>query len=116
MDLRLAGADALIAIRAEFPEARIIMLTTSDTDGDIQRALRAGAFGYILKSVARSQLLGALRSVHAGRSLTSPSRDQSLHGRTGEVSRRRSGGVPMGALGRECALGVVFDLNEGGRT
>jgi DNA-binding NarL/FixJ family response regulator len=72
MDLRLAGADALISIRAEFPEARIIMLTTSDTDGDIQRALRAGAFGYILKSVAKSQLLGAIRSVHAGRRYVPP--------------------------------------------
>jgi DNA-binding NarL/FixJ family response regulator len=70
MDLRLPGAngtDTLIAIRGEFPQARIIMLTTSDSDGDIQRALRAGASAYILKSMPKNELLGVIRSVHAGR-------------------------------------------------
>jgi DNA-binding NarL/FixJ family response regulator len=70
MDLRLPGTngtDVLIAIRGEFPQARIIMLTTSDCDGDIQRALRAGASAYILKSMPKSELLGVIRSVHAGR-------------------------------------------------
>src|SRR5437899_854462 len=70
MDLRLPGTngtDALIAIRGEFPQARIIMLTTSDSDGDIQRAMRAGASAYMLKSMPKSELLGVIRSVHAGR-------------------------------------------------
>jgi len=70
MDIRLPGTDGtdtLIAIRGEFPEARIIMLTTSDCDGDIQRALRAGASGYILKSMHMDELLSVIRSVHAGR-------------------------------------------------
>jgi DNA-binding NarL/FixJ family response regulator len=70
MDLRLPGTDgtdALIAIRGEFPQARIIMLTTSDGDGDIQRAMRAGASGYILKSMHMDELLSVIRSVHAGR-------------------------------------------------
>ncbi len=70
MDLRLPGTngtDALIAIRGEFPQAHIIMLTTSDGDGDIQRALRAGASAYILKSMPKNELLGVIRSVHAGR-------------------------------------------------
>lgn len=70
MDLRLPGTDgidALIAIRGEFKDARIIMLTTSDSDGDIQRALRAGASGYILKSMPKTQMLEVIRSVHAGR-------------------------------------------------
>jgi DNA-binding NarL/FixJ family response regulator len=70
MDLRLPGTnctDTLIAIRGEFPKARIIMLTTSDSDGEIQRALRAGASGYLLKSMPKSELLEAIRSVHAGR-------------------------------------------------
>jgi DNA-binding NarL/FixJ family response regulator len=70
MDLRLPGTngtDTLIAIRGEFPQARIIMLTTSDCDGEIQRALRAGASGYLLKSMPKSELLEAIRSVHAGR-------------------------------------------------
>src|SRR6202142_2972044 len=54
MDLRLPGAngtDVLIAIRGEFPQARIIMLTSSDGDGEIQRAMRAGACGYMLKNM-----------------------------------------------------------------
>jgi DNA-binding NarL/FixJ family response regulator len=70
MDLRLPGTngtDTLIAIRGEFPHARIIMLTTSDSDGDIQRALRAGASGYVLKSMPKNELLAVVRSVHAGK-------------------------------------------------
>ncbi len=70
MDLRLPGTngtDTLIAIRGEFPHARIIMLTTSDSDGDIQRALRAGASGYVLKSMPKNELLAVIRSVHAGK-------------------------------------------------
>jgi DNA-binding NarL/FixJ family response regulator len=70
MDLRLPGTDgtdALVAIRGEFKDARIIMLTTSDSDGDIQRALRAGASAYILKSMPKAEMLDVIRSVHAGR-------------------------------------------------
>jgi DNA-binding NarL/FixJ family response regulator len=70
MDLRLPGTngtDTLIAIRGEFPQARIIMLTTSDSDGEIHRALRAGASGYVLKSMPQDELLAVIRSVHAGR-------------------------------------------------
>jgi DNA-binding NarL/FixJ family response regulator len=75
MDIRLSGTsgtDALIAIRGEFPEARIIMLTTSDCDGDIQRALRAGASGYVLKSTHMDEVLSVIRSVHGGRRHVSP--------------------------------------------
>jgi DNA-binding NarL/FixJ family response regulator len=70
MDLRLPGSngtDTLIAIRGEFPDARIIMLSSSDADGEIQRALRAGAAGYVLKSMPQEELLTVIRSVHAGR-------------------------------------------------
>jgi DNA-binding NarL/FixJ family response regulator len=70
MDLRLPGTngtDALIAIRGEFPQARVIMLTTSDGDGDIQRAMRAGASAYILKSMPKNELLAVVRAVHAGK-------------------------------------------------
>jgi DNA-binding NarL/FixJ family response regulator len=69
MDLRLPGIngiDALIAIRGEYPDARIIVLTTSDGDAEIQRALRAGAAAYILKSTLKDELLATIRSVHAG--------------------------------------------------
>jgi len=75
MDLRLpdtSGTDALIAIREEFPEARIIMLTTSDSDGEIQRALKAGASAYILKSMPKDELLAVIRSVHSGKKHVPP--------------------------------------------
>jgi DNA-binding NarL/FixJ family response regulator len=69
MDLRLPGTngtDTLISIRGEFPQARIIILTSSDGDGEIQRAMRAGASAYILKSMPKDDLLNVIRSVHAG--------------------------------------------------
>jgi DNA-binding NarL/FixJ family response regulator len=75
MDLRLPGpdgTDALIAIRGEFKNARIIMLTTSDCDGDIQRALRAGACAYILKNMPKAEMLAVIRSVHSGRRFVPP--------------------------------------------
>jgi DNA-binding NarL/FixJ family response regulator len=69
MDLRLPGADgvdALVAIRGEFPRARVVMLTTSDSDGEIRRALRSGASGYLLKSTPKHELIAAIRTVHGG--------------------------------------------------
>jgi DNA-binding NarL/FixJ family response regulator len=57
----------MIEIRKEFPQARVIMLTTSDSDGEIQRAMRAGAAGYVIKSMPKNELLGVIRSVHAGK-------------------------------------------------
>jgi DNA-binding NarL/FixJ family response regulator len=70
MDLRLPGADGtdtLIAIRGEFPQARIIILSTADTDGEIKRAMRAGASAYIFKSTPKDEMLRVIRSVHAGK-------------------------------------------------
>jgi DNA-binding NarL/FixJ family response regulator len=70
MDLRLpdiSGIDALIAIRAEFPEARIIMLTTFEGDVEIQRSLKAGARGYMLKSTPPRDLVEMIRHVHVGK-------------------------------------------------
>ena len=69
MDLRmpdLSGIDALVAIRAEFPEARVIMLTTFESDEEVQRALKAGACRYLLKSIPPRELLQIIRQVHAG--------------------------------------------------
>jgi DNA-binding NarL/FixJ family response regulator len=69
MDLRLpdiSGIDALIAIRSEFPEARVVMLTTFEGDAEIQRALRAGARGYLLKSMTPGELTVGIREVNAG--------------------------------------------------
>jgi len=70
MDLRLPdknGIDTLIAVRGEYPEARIIMLTTFEGDVEIQRALEAGARGYLLKSTPPKELVEAIRQVHAGK-------------------------------------------------
>ncbi|HXO28462.1 MAG TPA: response regulator transcription factor [Thermoanaerobaculia bacterium] len=75
MDLRLpdmSGIDALIAIRTDFPGARIIMLTTFEGDVDIQRALAAGASGYLLKSMPPGDLVEAIRHVHAGKKRIPP--------------------------------------------
>ena len=70
MDLRLPGpngTDALVAIRGEFPNARIIMLSMSGGDGEIQRAMRSGAAAYLLKSMPKDELLACIRAVHAGK-------------------------------------------------
>ena len=70
MDLRLpdiGGIDATIVIRTQFPDARIIMLTTFEGDVEIQRALEAGARGYMLKSMPRKQLVEMIRKVHQGK-------------------------------------------------
>lgn len=75
MDLQmpeLNGMDALITIRAEFPDAKVIMLTTYEGDVHILRALKAGARGYLLKNTLHSELLNAIRAVHAGRRSLSP--------------------------------------------
>jgi DNA-binding NarL/FixJ family response regulator len=70
MDVRLpdmSGIDALIAIRQEFPDARIVMLSTFEGDVEVQRALQAGAYGYLVKSMPPDELVAAVRSVHRGR-------------------------------------------------
>jgi DNA-binding NarL/FixJ family response regulator len=69
MDLvmpEMDGVEATVAIRAEWPHARIVMLTTYNGDAKAMRALKAGASGYLLKSLIRTDLLNAIRSVHAG--------------------------------------------------
>jgi DNA-binding NarL/FixJ family response regulator len=69
MDVRMpdmGGIDALRAIRAEFTNARVIMLTTFEGDAEIRRALEAGAQGYILKNMPRKQLVDVIRKVNAG--------------------------------------------------
>ena len=69
MDLQLpdmSGIEAMISIRQEFPEARIIVLTTYAGDAQVVRALKAGARGYLLKAEVNDELLDTIRSVHAG--------------------------------------------------
>lgn len=75
MDLQMpevSGIDAISAIRAEFQEARIIVLTTYAGDVQVSRALKAGARAYLLKSLLRKELLETIRAVHAGQKRVSP--------------------------------------------
>jgi len=75
MDLQmpeLNGIDAIIAIREEFPQARVIVLTTYTGDVQIVRALKAGAQGYLLKNLLHKELLDAIRSVHGGKRILTP--------------------------------------------
>ena len=104
MDVRLpdmSGIDAMIAIRKEFPEARVIMLTTSEGDVEIQRALEGGARGYMLKSMPPKDLVEAIRQVHAGKKRIPPTiaahlaehySDEALTAREIEVLQQIAGG------------------------
>jgi DNA-binding NarL/FixJ family response regulator len=104
MDLRLpdlSGIDAMIAIREEFPEARIVMLTTFEGDAEIRRALEAGARGYLLKNMPPGDLAEAIRQVHAGKKRVPPDvaahlaehmSDEDLTARETEVLRKVAGG------------------------
>ena len=75
MDLRLPdrnGIEVMIAILAEFPQARVVVLTTFQGDVEVQRALQAGAHGYLLKSMTPDQMLATIRAVHAGKKSVPP--------------------------------------------
>jgi len=90
MDLRMQDLDGIAAtreIRQEFPEARIIALTSFDGDQDIYKALEAGARGYLLKEMVHTEVLHAIRTVHAGKRLMPP-----------EVAERLSEYFPQIAL------------------
>jgi DNA-binding NarL/FixJ family response regulator len=104
LDLRLpdmSGIDVLRAIRSEFPEARIIILTTFAGDVEIQRALEAGARAYVLKSMPPKDLVDVIRQVHAGKRripaeiaahLAEHYSDEALTTREVEVLRQIAGG------------------------
>lgn len=86
MDLRMpemGGVEATIAIRAEFKQARIIVLTTYDGDEDIYRGLQAGARGYVLKDAEAQELLSAIQVVHAGQQYIPPAVGAKLAERMG---------------------------------
>jgi DNA-binding NarL/FixJ family response regulator len=75
MDIQMPemnGLDALSAIRTDFPDARVIVLTTYEGDVHILRALKAGAQGYLLKNTLHSELMQTIRAVHAGKRSLSP--------------------------------------------
>jgi DNA-binding NarL/FixJ family response regulator len=75
MDLQMPemnGIDAMIAIRGEFPDARVIVLTTYIGDVQVLRALKAGARAYLLKNLLHKELVETIRAVHAGKKILSP--------------------------------------------
>jgi DNA-binding NarL/FixJ family response regulator len=104
MDIRLpdmSGIDAIVAIRAEFPKARIVVLTTFEGDVEIQRALEAGASAYLLKSLPPKDLVETIRQVRAGKKripaqiaaqLAEHLSDEALTARETEVLRNVAGG------------------------
>jgi DNA-binding NarL/FixJ family response regulator len=104
MDLRLpdmSGIDTMIAIRSEFPEARVIILSTFSGDVEIQRALQAGARAYVLKSMPPKELVDIIRQVHAGKKRIPPEiaaqlaehySEDTLTGREIEVLQQVAGG------------------------
>jgi DNA-binding NarL/FixJ family response regulator len=116
MDLRLpdmSGIDAMITIRAEFPAARVMMLTTFDGDVEIERALLAGARGYVLKSLPPRELADAIRQVHAGRKriaaeaaalLTEHMGEERLTQRERDVLTRVAGGLRNRDIGEDLAI------------
>jgi DNA-binding NarL/FixJ family response regulator len=111
MDLRLpdiSGIEVMIAIRAQFGDARIIVLTTSEGDVEIQRALQAGARSYLLKSMSPKEMIQAIRQVYAGKKSVLPEvaaglaehfSDETLSEREAEVLRH----VAEGSRNRDIA-------------
>lgn len=116
MDLKMPGADgvsAISAIRAESPDARIVVLTTYAGDAQALRALRAGASGYLLKSSLRRELIETIRAVHAGRrhlqsevahEIAVNAIGEALTDREVEVLRRVASGRPNKEIARALSL------------
>ena len=97
MDLQMpdiSGIEAIIAIRGEFPDARIVVLTTYAGDVQVARALKAGARGYLLKGNVHTDLLETIRAVHAGRKRIPPevAAELAMHTAEDAVDRARTGG------------------------
>jgi DNA-binding NarL/FixJ family response regulator len=119
MDLRMpdmSGIEAITAIRGEFPNARIIVLTTYAGDAQAAAALKAGAAGYLLKNLVRRELLETIRAVHSGKRRVPPEiateiaehvADDALTGREVEVLRRVAAGKSNKLIAAE------LDISEG---
>jgi DNA-binding NarL/FixJ family response regulator len=116
MDLRMpdmSGLEAIVAIRAEFPNARIIVLTTYAGDVQAAAALKAGAAGYLLKNLVRRELIETIRAVHAGKRRIPPEiateiaehvADDALTEREVEVLRRVAAGKSNKLIAAELAI------------
>ena len=104
MDLQMpvmGGGEAIVEIRREFPDARIIVLTTYSGDAQADRAFKAGAYGYLLKSMLRKELVETIRTVHSGRrripseiavEMAEHYSDDALTGRENDVLRQVASG------------------------
>jgi two-component system NarL family response regulator len=118
LDLRMPmvdGIDAIHAIRRKAPGARLVILTSYETEEDIYRALRAGAQGYLLKSCPKEELLECIRAVSCGRSWIPPEVGAKLAKRvvTPDLTRREVdvlGALSIGKSNKE--IGTLFDISE----
>jgi two-component system NarL family response regulator len=118
LDLRMPmgdGIDAIHAIRRQVPGARLVVLTSYETDEDIYRALRAGAQGYLFKCCAKEELLECIRAVSCGRSWIPPDVGAKLAKRVvaPDLTRRETdvlGALSIGRSNKE--IGALFDISE----
>lgn len=119
MDLRMpemGGVEAITTLRAEFPHARFIVLTTYDGDEDIARALKAGAQAYLLKDTPRDELLDAIRAVHAGHKRIAPEMAAKLADRLTmpELTEREMEVLKLIVAGRSNKeIGAALTITEG---
>jgi DNA-binding NarL/FixJ family response regulator len=115
MDIRmpgLNGIDAIVALRQEFPNARFIILTTAAGDVQARRAFEAGAMGYLLKNLLRTELIDTIRLVHAGRKRIPPEVAQEMAEHAGdEAITRRELDVLRGIAKGKSNKIVASDLN-----
>ena len=115
MDLRLpkmGGVEAIRAIRAESPEARVIVLTTHDGDEDIFRALQAGARGYLLKGMPFEELLRAIQAVHSGKTrIPSPVAEKLAERVSGQELTARELGVLERIVAGRANKEIATDLH-----
>jgi len=108
MDVRMpgmSGVEAIIAIRAEFPDASIIALSTYGGDEDIRRALQAGARAYLTKDVLHDELIRAIQAVHSGGNYMSP----------GVAAARESSALPAALSAREAEVLALIVKGQGNK-
>ena len=111
----MSGIDALIAIRSEFPDAKVIILTTYGGDVLAQRALKAGAYAYVLKGLVRKELLETIRAVHAGQKRIQPEVASELASHVGQesLSDREIEVLKLVAAGKSNReIGALLNITE----